>query len=207
MLTFHKCSYKYSYMTLAGRSIGFHHTQPYKRKKQQQMSGQRQRAEQSESCTCISIVVFAAREQRSPSAAQFLHAVWGLRLLLFSGALMRSCTGRSAAPCPAVSATVSCGVWAEADGPGVQGAPALRCSPASSPALRRMSRRRGEHTVKRDGFLLPHRLSCSQAHTLPVCWIRPTQVWCPTVSSLGYCIISWMIKSKCIYIKAATSDL
>lgn len=150
MLTFHKCSYKYSYMTLAGSSIEFHRTEPFQKEKQQQMSGQRERAEQSESCTCINIVIFAARDQWASSAALFLHAVWGLRPLLFSGALMWSCTGRSAALCPAVWAIVSCGVWAEADGPGAQVAPAPRCSPASSPALRRTSRRRarGEYTDK-----------------------------------------------------------
>lgn len=110
----------------------------------------------------------------------FFCTLCRLRLLLFSGTLMWSYTGRSAAPCPAVSAAVSCGVWAEAGVPGVQEAPAPRCSPASSPALRATSRRRtrGQHMVTGDGFLLPDRKSILFSCTRQLRWIRPTLVWC-----------------------------
>lgn len=65
------------------------------------------------------------------------RTLWRLELALFSGALMWSCTERSVAPSPAGSTTASCDVWAGADGTGVQEAPAPRCSPSSSPVLRK----------------------------------------------------------------------
>lgn len=142
------------------------------------MSGQRERAEQSESHTCINIVILAARDQwarsccTAPACCEGGGGGGGLRPLLLSGALMWSCTGRSAAPSPAVSAAVSCGVWAEAGGPGVQEAPAPRCSPTSSPALRRTSRRRRwAHGYEGWVSFTSQRLAAPGA--VPVCWIRP----------------------------------
>lgn len=111
-----------------------------KKEKQQQRSDQSKCAEPTKFWTCMNTVIFAACDQWASATASLLQAVWRLNLLLFSDALMWSCTGRSAAPCLAVSATVSCGVWAEADEPEVQEAPVPRCSPASSPALMTRSR-------------------------------------------------------------------
>lgn len=45
-------------MTLAGLSIGFHHTEPFQKEKQQQAEGQSARAK---SCTCTLFI--AVRDQ------------------------------------------------------------------------------------------------------------------------------------------------
>lgn len=167
MLTFHKCSYKYSYMTLAGHCIGFHRTEPFQEEKQQQMN-----VLYNPSLALALISLSSQPETSELPPLHFICMLCGLWPLLFSGALMWNCTGQSAAPCPAVSAGVSCGVWAEADGPGVQGVPVPQCSPASSQALRTKCRRRtrGEHMVTRNGFLLPHRhsvlFSCTSHQTI-----------------------------------------
>lgn len=77
MLTFHKCSYKYSYMTLAGCSIGFHHTQPYKKEKQQQMSGQRNVLNNPSLALALISLSLQPENQWASSAALLRHAAWG----------------------------------------------------------------------------------------------------------------------------------
>lgn len=187
MLTSHKCSYRYSYMTLAGHCIGFHRTEPFQEEKQQQMN-----VLYNPSLALALISLSSQPETSELPPLHFICMLCGLWPLLFSGALMWNCTGQSAAPCPAVSAGVSCGVWAEADGPGVQGVPVPQCSPASSPALRTKcrGRTRGEHMVTRDEFPYPaETLSCSPAQA--------------TRQSLVCFIISCNFKTKCVYIQLA----
>lgn len=118
MLTFSTYPYKYSNVRQDGCSIRFHPTE--------------------EKLKEVGLALLALTRISSTVLLQL--AVWCLKLLLISGALTWSCTERSAAPFPAVTAAVSCVVWAEGDEPEVQEAPALQCSPASSPALKMTTR-------------------------------------------------------------------
>lgn len=132
----HTCSYKYSNMTLSGCSIDFHQAGLLENEENLAEITSETKCWTIRTGACITdTVIFAACGQWASPSVRFLHDEWCQRQLLFSGALMWCCTGQSAAPCPAVSTAASCGVWAEADEPEVQEAPAPRWSLTSSPAL------------------------------------------------------------------------
>lgn len=172
MLTFSTYPYKYSNMRQDGCSIRFHPTEEKLKE------------------------VGLALTRISSTAVVLRLALWCLKLLLLSGALTWSCTERSAAPFPAVTAAVSCVVWAEGDEPEVQEAPTLRCSPASSPALKKPQRpqvraclRTAEKTLINSFFLPSSSLSmksirCETSSWTASMWSRRLFCHC------RYCLLS-----------------
>lgn len=155
---------KFSYMTLAGHCIGFHRTEPFQEEKQQQMN-----VLYNPSLALALKLLSSQPETSELPPLHFICMLCGLWPLPFSGALMWNCTGQSAAPCPAVSAAASCGVWAEADGPGVPGVPVPQCSPASSPALgtKQRKKQRWAHGYKRCVSFTPQKLCPVLLHKPP----------------------------------------